>query len=36
MVLRFAHLAPKKLFSVAGRIERQSSRLAGESPLAET
>jgi len=27
MVLRYAHLAPEKLSSVAGRIERQASRL---------
>jgi len=26
MVLRYAHLAPEKLSSVAGRIERQASR----------
>jgi hypothetical protein len=26
MVLRYAHLAPEKLISVAGRIERQPSR----------
>jgi hypothetical protein len=27
MVLRYAHLAPEKLSSVAGRIERHASRL---------
>jgi integrase len=32
MVLRYAHLAPEKLSSVAGRIERQASRLVGEAP----
>jgi len=31
-VLRYAHLAPEKLSSVAGRIERQASRLIGEAP----
>ena len=30
MVLRYAHLAPEKLSSVAGRIERQPSRSVGE------
>jgi len=35
MVLRYAHLAPEKLSSVAGRIERQSSRLVGESSRTE-
>ncbi len=29
MVLRYAHLAPEKLSFVAGRIERQASRLVG-------
>src|SRR5882757_6201917 len=33
MVLRYAHLAPEKLSSVAGRIERQAFRLLGETPL---
>jgi hypothetical protein len=32
MVLRYAHLAPEKLSSVAGGIERQASRLIGEAP----
>ena len=27
MVLRYAHLAPEKLSSVAGRIERQASKV---------
>jgi hypothetical protein len=31
MVLRYAHLAPEKLSSVAGRIERQASRLVEPS-----
>jgi len=31
MVLRYAHLAPEKLSSVAGRIERPATRLA-EAP----
>jgi len=31
MVLRYAHLAPEKLISVAGRIERQASRTVDES-----
>ena len=33
MVLRYAHLAPEKLSSVAGRIERQASRPNEEAPL---
>ena len=33
MVLRYAHLAPEKLSFVAGRIERQASKLLGEAPL---
>ena len=32
MVLRYAHLAPEKLSSVAGRIERQASRLVDGAP----
>jgi len=32
MVLRYAHLAPEKLSFVAGRIERQASKLLGEAP----
>ena len=32
MVLRYAHLAPEKLSSVAGRIERQAFRLLDETP----
>jgi hypothetical protein len=32
MVLRYAHLAPEKLSSVAGRIERQASRLIEQAP----
>jgi hypothetical protein len=32
MVLRYAHLAPERLSSVAGRIERQASTLIGEAP----
>jgi integrase len=32
MVLRYAHLAPEKLISVAGSIERQASRLIEEAP----
>jgi integrase len=32
MVLRYAHLAPEKLISVAGRIERQVSRLIEKAP----
>jgi hypothetical protein len=32
MVLRYAHLAPEKLSFVAGRIERQPSRLVDEAP----
>src|SRR5277367_2779426 len=35
MVLRYAHLAPEKLSSVAGRIERQSSRLVEAAPRGE-
>ena len=35
MVLRYAHLAPEKLSSVAGRIERQSPRWSGEPPRTE-
>jgi len=31
MVLRYAHLAPEKPISVAGRIERQASRLIEEA-----
>jgi hypothetical protein len=31
-VLRYAHLAPEKLISVAGRIERQASKLIEEAP----
>ncbi len=31
MVLRYAHLAPEKLSSVAGRIERQASKLVDET-----
>jgi hypothetical protein len=31
MVLRYAHLAPEKLSFVAGRIERQPSRSAGDA-----
>jgi integrase len=33
MVLRYAHLAPEKLSSVAGRIERQQSRVVQAPPL---
>ncbi|MGA9027680.1 MAG: hypothetical protein WB440_16625 [Steroidobacteraceae bacterium] len=33
MVLRYAHLAPEKLCSVAGRIERQQSRVVQAPPL---
>jgi hypothetical protein len=33
MVLRYAHLAPEKLSFVAGRIERQASKLIEEAPL---
>jgi integrase len=32
MVLRYAHLAPEKLSFVAGRIERQASKLLEEGP----
>ena len=32
MVLRYAHLAPEKLSSVAGRIERQAFRLLDVTP----
>ena len=32
MVLRYARLAPEKLSSVAGRIERQASRLVEQAP----
>jgi hypothetical protein len=32
MVLRYAHLAPEKLSSVAGRIERHASRLVEAAP----
>jgi hypothetical protein len=32
MVLRYAHLTPEKLSSVAGRIERQASKLIEEVP----
>ena len=32
MVLRYAHLAPEKLSFVAGRIERQASKLIEEGP----
>jgi hypothetical protein len=32
MVLRYAHLAPEKLSSVAGRIERQALGLVGQAP----
>jgi hypothetical protein len=32
MVLRYAHLAPEKLSFVAGRIERQASKLLEEAP----
>jgi len=32
MVLRYAHLAPEKLSFVAGRIERQASKLIEEAP----
>jgi len=35
MVLRYAHLAPEKLSSVAGRIERQASRLVEAAPRGE-
>jgi integrase len=35
MVLRYTHLAPENLSSVAGRIERQASRLIGEAPSAK-
>ena len=33
MVLRYAHLAPEKLSSVAGRIERQASRVVQTPPM---
>jgi hypothetical protein len=33
MVLRYAHLAPEKLTSVAGRIEQQASRPLEEAPF---
>jgi len=33
MVLRYAHLAPEKLSSVAGRIERQASRVVQVPPM---
>jgi hypothetical protein len=32
MVLRYAHLAPEKLSSVAGRIERQALALVEQGP----
>ena len=32
MVLRYAHLGPEKLSFVAGRIERQASRLTEQAP----
>jgi hypothetical protein len=32
MVLRYAHLAPEKLSFVAGRIERQASKLVEGAP----
>ena len=32
MVLRYAHLAPEKLSFVAGRIERQASKLVDAVP----
>jgi hypothetical protein len=32
-VLRYAHLAPEKLSSVAGRIERQASRGDQRTPM---
>jgi hypothetical protein len=32
MVLRYAHLAPEKLSFVAGRIERQASKIIEEAP----
>jgi hypothetical protein len=32
MVLRYAHLAPEKLSSAAGRIERQALNIADEAP----
>ena len=35
MVLRYAHLAPEKLSSVAGRIERQALTLAANARLRE-
>ena len=35
MVLRYAHLAPEKLSSVAGRIERQALTLAANATLRE-
>lgn len=35
MVLRYAHLAPEKLSSVAGRIERQPARTLTVTPPAE-
>ena len=35
MVLRYAHLAPEKLISVAGRIERQPSKLIGAAARGE-
>ena len=35
MVLRYAHLAPEKLSSVAGRIERLPLRSVGEAPRGE-
>jgi integrase len=33
MVLRYAHLAPEKLSSVAGRIERQASKVVQTPPM---
>ena len=33
MVLRYARVAPEKLSFVAGRIERQASRLIEEAPF---
>jgi len=35
MVLRYAHLAPEKLISVAGRIERQAPRPIEEASRGE-
>jgi hypothetical protein len=35
MVLRYAHLAPEKLSSVAGRIERQPARALTVTPPIE-